>query len=95
MRARSVSYLISRILKIAFEGAPAMTKSRDHHGAKPGSSSQQTVRAPQQSASEFFADDVIGRSLKAHFDDIAQAPIPDKFLALLAELEAKEQGHGR
>jgi hypothetical protein len=34
--------------------------------------------------------DAIGRSLKAHFDDIANAPVPDKFLALLAELEAKE-----
>ncbi len=36
--------------------------------------------------------DVIGRSLQAHFDDIASAPIPDKFLVLLAELEAKEAG---
>jgi Anti-sigma factor NepR len=72
-----------------------MTKSKDNLGAKPGSSPQQTVRAPSQSESEFFTDDVIGRSLKAHFDDIAQAPIPDKFLALLAELEAKEQGHGK
>jgi hypothetical protein len=37
-----------------------------------------------------LAQDAIGRSLQAHFDDIASAPVPDKFLVLLAELEAKE-----
>ncbi|CAM5206800.1 hypothetical protein ARD30_14105 [Bosea thiooxidans] len=33
----------------------------------------------------------IGRSLKAHYDDIVNAPVPDKFLVLLAQLEAIEQ----
>lgn len=32
----------------------------------------------------------IGRSLKAHYDDIINAPIPDKFMVLLAQLEAQE-----
>lgn len=32
----------------------------------------------------------IGRSLKAHYDDIVSAPVPDKFLVLLAQLEAIE-----
>ena len=32
----------------------------------------------------------IGRSLKAHYDDIVNAPVPDKFLVLLAQLEATE-----
>ncbi|MGO4283900.1 NepR family anti-sigma factor [Bosea sp. TAB14] len=36
----------------------------------------------------------IGRSLKAHYDDIVNAPIPDKFLVLLAQLEATEQRAG-
>jgi Anti-sigma factor NepR len=36
----------------------------------------------------------IGRAVKAHYDDLVNAPIPDRLLALLAELEAKEQGHG-
>lgn len=36
--------------------------------------------------------ELIGRSLQAHFDDLSQAPVPDKFLALLAQLEAKEKG---
>ena len=34
--------------------------------------------------------EAIGRSLKAHYDDLVKAPIPDRFLVLLAELEAKE-----
>jgi Anti-sigma factor NepR len=38
--------------------------------------------------------DAIGRSLKAHYDSLASTPVPDRFLALLAELEAKEKGHG-
>ncbi|MEN5084169.1 NepR family anti-sigma factor [Bosea sp. TWI1241] len=33
----------------------------------------------------------IGRSLKAHYDDLVSAPVPDKFLVLLAQLEATEQ----
>lgn len=35
--------------------------------------------------------DSIGRSLKAHYDDIVNSPVPDKFLVLLAQLEAREQ----
>jgi hypothetical protein len=35
--------------------------------------------------------EAIGRSLKAHYDELARAPIPDKFLELLERLEAKER----
>lgn len=35
--------------------------------------------------------DVIGQSLRAHFDDIVAAPMPDRFLVLLAELDNKER----
>jgi Anti-sigma factor NepR len=38
--------------------------------------------------------DAIGRSLKAHYDDLVSAPVPDRLLVLLAELEAKEKGRG-
>lgn len=38
--------------------------------------------------------DALGRALKAHYDDLVNAPIPDRFLVLLAELEAKERSHG-
>ncbi|CAN7668088.1 NepR family anti-sigma factor [Bosea sp. LjRoot237] len=33
----------------------------------------------------------IGRSLKAHYEDLVTAPIPDRFLVLLAQLEATER----
>ena len=39
--------------------------------------------------------DAIGRSLKAHYDDLIKAPVPDRFLVLLAELEAKERRNGQ
>jgi hypothetical protein len=35
--------------------------------------------------------EALGRALKAHYDDLVSAPIPDRFLVLLAELEAKER----
>jgi Anti-sigma factor NepR len=35
--------------------------------------------------------DTIGRALKAHYDDLVQAPLPGKFLDLLADLEKQEQ----
>ncbi len=35
----------------------------------------------------------LGRAIQAHYDDMISAAIPDRFLALLAELEAKEQRH--
>jgi hypothetical protein len=35
--------------------------------------------------------ETIGRSLKAHYNDLVHAPVPDKFLELLAQLELKEQ----
>ncbi|WP_439574033.1 NepR family anti-sigma factor [Phreatobacter sp.] len=39
--------------------------------------------------------DAIGRSLKAHYDDLVKEPIPDRLLVLLAELEAKERANGQ
>ncbi|HEY1943922.1 MAG TPA: NepR family anti-sigma factor [Roseiarcus sp.] len=40
--------------------------------------------------------ETIGRSLKAYYDDFAKEPIPDRFLVLLAQLEAQElKGGGR
>ncbi|MDQ0391457.1 NepR family anti-sigma factor [Labrys monachus] len=35
--------------------------------------------------------DVLGKALRAYSQDIVSEPIPDKFLALLALLEAKER----
>ncbi len=35
---------------------------------------------------------MIGQHLKAHYDDLVNAPVPDTILLLLAQLEAKELG---
>ena len=37
----------------------------------------------------------LGAMLKQHYDDLVAAPIPDQFLVLLAELEAKEKAGAR
>jgi len=39
--------------------------------------------------------EALGKSLKAHYDDLVNAPIPARLLVLLAELEAKELGNGQ
>jgi Anti-sigma factor NepR len=35
--------------------------------------------------------DAVGRALQAHFRAIADLPLPDRFIVLLAELEASER----
>ena len=35
--------------------------------------------------------DAVGKALQAHFKSIAEMPLPDRFLVLLAELEASER----
>jgi hypothetical protein len=37
------------------------------------------------------AQEAIGRTLKAHYEDLVRAPVPNKFLELLDRLEATEQ----
>ena len=36
----------------------------------------------------------IGQALQAHYDDLIAAPLPDRILVLLAELEAREKQRG-
>ena len=37
------------------------------------------------------AQESIGRALKAHYDELVNAPVPDRFLVLLAQLEDTER----
>jgi len=37
----------------------------------------------------------LGDALRAHYQSLAEAPLPDRFLVLLAELEAKERGDAK
>lgn len=50
------------------------------------------MHGSQEVGNGSLAEKMIGRALKAQFDDIASEPIPDKFRLLLAQLEAREQG---
>jgi hypothetical protein len=47
----------------------------------------------EDSASEVspLVVDAVGRALQRHFQAIADMPLPDRLLVLLAELEAREQ----
>ncbi len=45
---------------------------------------------PSEAALDPKVLEAIGRALKAHYDELVQAPLPEKFLELLARLEAAE-----
>ena len=49
------------------------------------------AEADNEAALDPRVQESIGRSLKAHYDDLVNAPIPDRFMVLLAQLEATER----
>ncbi len=65
-----------------------MTKSNSVENASPIPSEEETLNA---AALDQKVLDTIGRALKAHYDDLVHAPLPQKFLDLLAQLESLEQ----
>jgi hypothetical protein len=44
-----------------------------------------------EAALDPIALEAIGRALRAHYDDLVQPSLPDKFMELLARLEAEER----
>jgi hypothetical protein len=65
---------------------------RDLHRTPPDRPAETfAMRAELMTYGMFFADEVIGPSLRLLFDDIANAPLPDPFAALLERLESTEQ----
>jgi hypothetical protein len=50
------------------------------------SAAKSAVPDPDPHIQEFVA-----RSLQAHYESIVQAPVPDRFLTLLAQLEVQEK----
>ena len=53
--------------------------------AKTSGTSPEEKPMPDPNAAE-----AIGRALEAHYADLIQAPLPDKFLDLLARLESRD-----
>jgi Anti-sigma factor NepR len=49
------------------------------------------TEAPDTACPDPKAVEAIGRALAAHYADLVQAPLPDKFAKLLARLEIEEQ----
>lgn len=41
------------------------------------------------------ANDLIGQKLRAYYDEMAKQPVPDRFSALLRELEEKTKKDGK
>jgi hypothetical protein len=47
-------------------------------------------KAPDAAPPDPKAVEAIGKALKAHYADLVDAPLPDKFLELLARFEAED-----
>jgi len=62
-------------------------------GSGAGSSPSQTEFDDDDDVAEVspLVVDAVGKALQAHFQAIAEMPLPDRLLVLLAELEARER----
>ncbi|HEY1453448.1 MAG TPA: NepR family anti-sigma factor [Roseiarcus sp.] len=49
------------------------------------------IRAPGVAAPDPKAVEAIGRALKAHYADLVHAPLPEKFVQLLARFEVEDR----
>jgi hypothetical protein len=67
-------------------GRAIMTKSNPAGNA---TSNPTEDSAPDRAALDPKVLETIGRALKAHYDDLVHAPLPEKFVDLLARLEEK------
>ena len=52
------------------------------------------IETPDIAAPDPKAVEAIGRALAAHYADLVQAPLPEKFAELLASLEVGDQVSG-
>ena len=68
------------------EDGEAKPKSAKSKTAKKMKVKPPLTQAPQLPAG---ASDMIGKRLRAYYEEIASEPVPDRFLDLLNELEAK------
>ena len=56
----------------------------------PSNANTVETEAPSEAVLDQKVLEAIGRALKAHYDDLLHAPLPEKFLELLDRLEAAE-----
>lgn len=79
-----------------------MTQGNEHEQEKPlslleggdaphGDGPAETVDGAESVFLEPHIQEQLGRVLRSFCDDLVQQPIPDKFVMLLAQLEAKQR----
>jgi hypothetical protein len=73
------------------------TVKDDHTSVSPDNPVKQESLSRQSGGTEAGSLDqdtqsAIGRQLRAMFDEIVQAPVPERFLKLLSELEKRPKG---
>jgi Anti-sigma factor NepR len=56
----------------------------------PSNANTVETETPSEAVLDKKVLEAIGRALKAHYDDLLHAPLPEKFLELLDRLEAAE-----
>lgn len=66
--------------------APGQTEIRDARALEEG-----TVDGAEAAFLEPHIQEQLGRVLRSFCDDLIHQPIPDKFVVLLAQLEAKQR----
>ena len=76
------------------ENERAMPSNQDATGSADEAATVGTVASPDDAPRPGTTDvqAYIGRQLRAVYDDVVKQPIPDRFLALMKQLE---EGHGQ
>ena len=59
--------------------------------SKPNETGEKAATATE---TDLQIQEFVARSLQAHYESIVQAPVPDRFLMLLAQLEDQERKAG-
>jgi hypothetical protein len=62
--------------------------SKARKSSKPAKKKAMRIQPASVSAKPGISD-IIGRRLRTYYDEVAAQPVPDRFLELLAQLEAK------
>jgi hypothetical protein len=70
-----------------------MVHPRDPHDPKGLADEEAYVDRAQDTEVSPIVAEAIGKALQAHYRAIADLPLPDRLLVLLAELEARERRH--
>ncbi len=70
-----------------------MSKNPNAPGGSEGSGPRDAIDDGEDIAAEVspLVVNAIGDALRAHYRAIAEVPLPDRFMVLLAELEARER----